>query len=107
MQSEMADLLTGVIVSNEQMLSLSEVCDRCALPAEHIIKMIGHGILEPQDSQISCSHWKFSGDSLLRVQTTLRLQHDLGLNLAGAALALDLLEEVKLLRQTVASLQRP
>ncbi len=103
----MQNELTGIIVNNEQTLSLSEICERCALPAETIIKMIGHGIFEPQDSQINCSRWTFSEDSLLRVQTTQRLQRDLGINLAGVALALDLLEEVKNLRQTVISLQRP
>jgi chaperone modulatory protein CbpM len=33
-----------------------------------------------------------------RVQTAIRLQQDLGVNLAGAALALDLLEELQELR---------
>ena len=102
----MQNELIGIIVSSEQTLSLSEICERFPLPAENIIKMISHGILEPQDSQISCSQWTFTGDSLLRVQTTQRLQRDLGINLAGVALALDLLEEVKNLRQTVISLQR-
>jgi chaperone modulatory protein CbpM len=36
---------------------------------------------------------------LARVQRALRLQHDFGVNLAGAALALDLLEEVERLRR--------
>jgi len=43
---------------------------------------------------------------LLRVQTTLRLQRDLEVNLAGAVLALELLDEIKQLRQQVAFLQR-
>jgi chaperone modulatory protein CbpM len=33
------------------------------------------------------------------VQRVLRLQHDFGVNLAGAALALDLLEEIERLRR--------
>jgi len=34
----------------------------------------------------------------LRVRSALRLQHDLGVNLAGIALALDLMEELENLR---------
>ncbi len=46
------------------------------------------------------SQWRFSGFALMRVQRVLRLQHDFGVNLPGAALALDLLEELDRLRRT-------
>ena len=42
----------------------------------------------------------------MRVQTVKRLQSDLGINLEGAALALDLLDEVKTLRQQIKALCR-
>ena len=106
MGDKMTELLTGIIADDEQLLSLAELCNRCALPAEQVIKMINHGILEPQDQRLSCQRWQFRGDSLLRVRVTQRLRHDLGVNLAGAALALDLLEEVKKLRQKVDALKR-
>jgi len=44
------------------------------------------------------SHWCFNGISIRRVQTAKRLQHDLGINLAGVALAIELLDEIESLR---------
>jgi chaperone modulatory protein CbpM len=45
------------------------------------------------DGRHGC-HWRFSAGSLRRTRMTLYLQRDLGVNLAGAALALDLLERI-------------
>jgi chaperone modulatory protein CbpM len=42
--------------------------------------------------------WRFSGTHLRRATVALRLQRDLGVNLAGAALALELLDELDTLR---------
>ena len=50
--------------------------------------------------------WQFSANSVLRIHTVTRLQQDLGVNLAGAVLALELLDEVKTLRRQVLVLQR-
>jgi chaperone modulatory protein CbpM len=43
-------------------------------------------------------HWRFSGGTVVRVRSALRLQRDLGVNLAGIGLALDLMEELEGLR---------
>ena len=43
--------------------------------------------------------WRFTGVSLQKVQRAYRLKRDLGLNTAGVALALDLLDEVHTLQQ--------
>ena len=45
------------------------------------------------------AQWRFSGVALTRVQRVIRLQHDFGVNLPGAALALELLEELERLRR--------
>jgi len=43
--------------------------------------------------------WRFSGASVYRARTIQRLQRDLGVNIAGAALALALLEEIDTLQR--------
>ena len=45
--------------------------------------------------------WRFGLREIHRVQTAQRLIRDLQVNLAGAALALDLLEELEELRRKV------
>ncbi len=106
MQHEMIQAEKGIIVEEGDNLSFVTLCRYCSLPAETLIKMVDRGVIEPVDSSQSYSHWQFSSTSLLRIQTTLRLQRDLEVNLAGAVLALELLDELKQLRQQVAYLQR-
>jgi len=89
----------GMIVEDGDNLSLVTLCRGCSLPVEVIIKMVDRGMIDPVDSTIRVSQWQFSSSSLLRVKTALRLQRDLEVNLAGAALALELLDEIKQLRQ--------
>ncbi len=51
-------------------------------------------------------NWCFGATQIKRIQITLRLQQDLRVNLPGAALALDLLEELAEL-QGLLSNKRP
>ena len=51
--------------------------------------------------EMSAVEWRFSGTALRRTRLALRLERDLELNLAGVALALDLMEEVERLRQAL------
>ena len=98
--------MQAIFVKEEQIISLAELCRGCALPAEQVISMIDYGIVEPLKSGQNSKGWQFSVGCVRRLQTATRLQHDLDVNLAGAALALDLLDEVKSLRQMVVSLRR-
>ncbi len=106
MQNEIIKSETGIIVEESDRLTLVALCRYCSLPAESLIKMVEQGVIDPIDPSQSYSHWQFSGTSLLRVQTALRLQRDLEVNLAGAVLALELLDEIKQLRQQATYIQR-
>lgn len=99
-------LLTAVIVSEDETISLAELCSSCALSAEQVILMVDYGIIEPLQVTEKGLHWQFSAVCLPRLQTAIRLQRDLKVNMAGIAVALDLLDEVKSLRQLVLTLQR-
>ena len=90
------DSLTGIILEEETRLSLRELCYACAVQVEFITELVDEGVLEP--SGYKKSHWCFSGISLQRIRKAKRLQQDLGINLAGVALALDLMDEVQQLR---------
>jgi chaperone modulatory protein CbpM len=90
------DVISGVLLDEDLQLNLRELCGVCGVHAEIIIEMVSEGIAAPQGS--APLEWRFSGPMVQRVQTAIRLQQDLGVNLAGAALALDLLEELQELR---------
>ena len=87
---------TGCILEEEGGLTLGELCRACAVHAEHIIELVDEGVLEP--AGIETTQWRFSGVCVHRVNVVVRLQHDLGVNLAGAAVILDLMEEIRQLR---------
>ena len=91
------DILNGIILEDTTRLTLRELCDACAVNAEFIAELVDEGVLEP--AGIEKSHWCFTGYSLYRVRTAKRLQRDLQVNLAGVALALELLDEVRQLRE--------
>jgi chaperone modulatory protein CbpM len=93
----------GVIVEEEMELSLDDLCRACAVNTEWIIMLVNEGVLDPLNA--STDQWRFDGTSLRRVRTVRRLQQDLDVNLAGAALALELLEELEALRERLAALE--
>lgn len=96
MVKQTTDILSGRIVEDETRLTLRQLCDTCSVRAEYIIELVDEGFIEP--SGVEKSHWCFNGVSIRRVQKAKRLQHDLGINLAGVALALDLIDEIEQLR---------
>jgi len=85
------------ILEEQSGLTLAEVCRACAVRAEFIVELVDEGVLVPQGREPH--RWRFSGMHLRRATVALRLQRDLGINLAGAALALQLLDEVESLRR--------
>lgn len=97
-------MLTGVIVEETTEFTLGELSRACGKPAEWILALVEEGILEPVG--VEQRQWRFRGNCLRRVRIAHRLQSDLGLNLAGAALALELLEEVETLRARIAVLEK-
>jgi chaperone modulatory protein CbpM len=84
------------ILEEQTQLTLSDLCEACAVHDEQIIALVEVGVLEPQGRDPG--HWRFGGASLNRARRTLRLQRDLDIDLVGAALAVELLDEIESLR---------
>ncbi|WP_031434162.1 chaperone modulator CbpM [Methylomarinum vadi] len=96
-------ILEGVVLEEETEFTLGDLSRACSVHAEWIIALVDEGILEPKGKDVT--EWRFSGDNLKRVLAVQRLQRDLGINLAGTALALELLEEIENLRGRLAALE--
>ncbi|MDD4906552.1 MAG: chaperone modulator CbpM [Methylobacter tundripaludum] len=86
---------TGTVIEDDS-LTLEQLCHACGVHADWVISLVEESIIEPEGDDMHL--WRFSGTCLVRVRSALRLQHDLGVNLAGIALALDLMEELENLR---------
>lgn len=89
--------LTGMLLDEQVELSLQDLCHACSRSTEWVIELVDEGVLEPIGHEQA--HWRFTGPSLLRARAAMRMQQDLQINLAGIALALDLMEEIEAMRE--------
>jgi chaperone modulatory protein CbpM len=88
--------LTALILEEQTELTLADLCRACAADTALIIEMVDEGVLAPDGP--APTQWRFSGLHLQHAKVALRLQRDLGVNFQGAALVLQLLEEMDVLR---------
>jgi chaperone modulatory protein CbpM len=93
----MTDPISAMPLDDSVEFTLSELCSVCQLSEDIVVEIVAEGIVEPIGG--APNQWRFSGLALTRVQRVVRLQEDFGVNLPGAALALELLEEVERLRR--------
>jgi chaperone modulatory protein CbpM len=84
-------------------LTLGEISRGCGVSAESILVLVSEGVLSPRGREQR--EWRFDIDDLARARCALRIQHDLGVNCAGAALAVELIEETQRLRERVRVLE--
>ena len=94
----------GMLLDEHCMYSLRDLCHACGVHAELVIEMVEEGVLAPRGQ--APTEWQFSGSAVTRAQKALRLKRDLRVNWPGAALALDLLEEMESLRGERRTLRR-
>lgn len=84
-------------------IRLRELCHVCGVSAELVIDLVEEGILEP--TAYDRAGPIFPAVAVRRVRVVRRLQRDLGVNHAGAGLALELLDELHALRARVRVLE--
>ena len=89
--------LRGIVLDEQVTFTLHEFCNACGVRRQLIVEMVQEGVIEP--ARETGSEWQFHGHALVRAQRALRLVRDLDVNWAGAALALDLLDEIERLKR--------
>jgi chaperone modulatory protein CbpM len=87
--------LTGNILEEQDEFSLTEFCSICAVEERQVVELVEEGVI----TTMSVTQWRFNGDALRRARISLRLQRDLGVNPAGTAVVLDLLEHIESLQR--------
>ncbi len=91
-----------ITISTEEIreLTLDELCSACEVTPDFVADVIEQGVIEPLPDL------RFNEEALRKVRTVLRLQQDLEVNLPGAALIIDLMDELERLRKQLEILQR-
>ena len=90
-------ILVGQVLEESDLVTLADLCRSCTIETQTVTTLVAEGILDPMGSDVE--HWQFTVGSLRRVRTVIHLQRDLGVNLAGAALALELLDQIAELKR--------
>lgn len=84
-------------------LTLEDLCRTCAVHDAFVMSLLEEGAIDPAEGHTPDT-WRFTSVQVHHVSVAWRLQRDLGVNPAGAALALQLLDEVRSLRAQLATL---
>jgi len=95
--------IQGMVLDEALRVTLAELTRLCGVSDSLIRQMVGEGLLRPQGRRPE--EWYFTGIEIRRARRALRLQRELELDLSGAALALDLLEEIEHLRSRIRTLE--
>lgn len=90
------DVIQGEIIDQQLRLDIGEVAARAHVQDTFVIELVDCGVLEPFG--LEQEQWQFSGTDLHRLRSIVRLIRDLDVNVEGAAVILDLLEERQQLR---------
>ena len=96
-------ILSGDIIEEGRELSVADLCRMFAVEERHIVELVEEGVLGTRSTvnviAIDKTEWRFHGREVRRVRIALRLERDLGINVPGVALVLELLEELEQLRR--------
>jgi len=84
--------ISALVLEEQNDLTLTDLSQSCAVNATWIVELVDAGVISPWGREPHC--WRFSGRHLYLAGVALRLQRDLGINLAGIALVLQLYEEI-------------
>lgn len=87
---------TGHVIEEDSGFTLLELCQACSVEPDEVQVWVLEGVLDPVGQ--GPHDWCFSGTALRRARLATRLARDLEVNAAGVALALDLLDEIAMLK---------
>jgi len=99
------DIISGSILEDEPTIDLDELCQFCQVSAKVVIKFIEYGVINPSEGD-SPEYWRFHQSVQIRTDKALRLKQDLGINVSGVALTLELLDEIAKLKSELNHLSR-
>ncbi len=92
---------TQEILDENTEVTLADLIRTCRVETEWVMELVEEGVIEPRGP--GGPQWRFSSTSIVRIQKAQRLQRDLGVNLPGIALALQLLDRIDALEARLRS----
>ncbi len=90
-------------LDQSQRVTVDELISLSGLTENEVVELIDAGALAPADPQSTT--WTFSADCVVTVRKATRLREDLELDMHAVALALTLLEQIRVLEAEVSQLR--
>lgn len=87
-----ANVVEGLAMDRDVQLRAVDIARACGESQAWVLELVQVSILDPLEPQAVDP--RFAGEALFIARRVQRLQRDLGLNLEGAALALELLARI-------------
>ncbi len=97
-------IIQGLPLAESDWIGVGDFCAWLSVERHWVVSLVEAGVLEPRGA--APESWSFPASDLARVRAAARLVRDLDVNLAGAAVILDLLEERRRLEHRLALLER-
>jgi chaperone modulatory protein CbpM len=92
------------VLSDGDWIAATEICQLCRIDLDAVLELAALGVVTPRESVPG--QWQLPATALPRLKVVGRLMHDLGVNVNGAALALELIEAQRLLENRLRQLER-
>jgi chaperone modulatory protein CbpM len=102
--TETRGLLDAQLLGEGDWIAAAQICQLCRIDLTAVVELADLGLVSPRGSPPE--EWQFSATELSRLRTAARLMRDLGVNVTGAALAVELLESQRELERRVRRLER-
>lgn len=87
--------------------SIVQVCMVSAVEKSFVIDLVQYGVVDPEGDNTTPDKWLFTRTQVSLCKRAANLHYDLQVNIPGIGLALQLLDELELLRAKVKLLQDP
>ncbi|MGH8217234.1 MAG: chaperone modulator CbpM [Steroidobacteraceae bacterium] len=101
---ERVELLEAHLLGENDWVQVETLLGLCDLTLDALVELADLGVVYPRGR--APSEWQLPASALPRLRTMSRLVHDLGVNLSGAALAVELIESRRQLERRVRELER-
>jgi chaperone modulatory protein CbpM len=96
--------LEAHVLDERDWIGAPEICELCRIELTAVVELADLGIVSPRG--YAPEQWQLPATALPRLRTVGRLMRDLGVNVSGAALAVELLEEQHDLERRLRRLER-
>ena len=102
--TQSSDVIQAHLLDERDWIGATEVCELCRIELTAVVELADLGVVSPRGYEPA--QWQFPATALPLLRTVARLMRDLGVNVSGAALAVELLEEQHHLERRLRRLER-